>query len=114
MLQIDALVTNKPIPLVPEFVGLAAIHARFGSQKIGDCMFLSLMAMARGGKEHLELAEYLWTIARGGSAGPAPELQTVELCSVAEEVRCLAEPSVGGIRMVSTVAQPSTEDNSGS
>ena len=54
VLQIDALVGGGPIPVTPELVGLAAIHARFATRKLGDCMLLSLIALAKGGEEFSE------------------------------------------------------------
>jgi hypothetical protein len=103
MLQIDALVAGKPMPVALELAGFAAIHARFTERKLGDCMLLSLLALANRGGEYAKLAEYLWTISRGGPAGPAPELQHAELARTAEEARCLAEPEVGGIGILLAV-----------
>jgi hypothetical protein len=100
LLQVEALAARGPIPIAPEVAGHAAIRARFSDGKIGDCMLLSLFALARAGEESAMVAEYLWSISRGGPAGPAPLVQELELARTVEEVRCLAEPEVGGIRML--------------
>lgn len=105
LLQVNALVAGAPIPIVPELVGLAAIHARFASRKPGDCMLLSLFVMCEVGGESATLAEYLLNVSCGGPAGPAPDLQDTALAETAEEVRCLAEPEVGGIGMLFTLAK---------
>jgi hypothetical protein len=54
------------------------------------------------------LANYLWSIANGGPAGPAPVLTDPQMAATAEEVRCLAEPQVGGIRLLMKQATPQT------
>jgi hypothetical protein len=72
---------------------------------MGDCIMFSLHAMARARPEAKTLADYLWNIAHGGPAGPAPILKDPQLAAVAEEVRCLADKEVGGIRMMMTQAK---------
>lgn len=98
--QIEAVSNGKAIPLDPSLVGLAAIRTRHGGGPIGDCIMFSLHAMARGNAEMKTLANYLWSIANGGPAGPAPVLTEPHLAATAEEVRCLSERQVGGIRMM--------------
>ena len=104
--QIEARSKGGPIPLDPSLVGFAAIRTRHGGGPIGDCMMFSLQSMARADAETQMLANYLWSIANGGPAGPAPVLKNPSLAATAEEVRCLAEPQVGGIRMMMRPAKP--------
>jgi hypothetical protein len=108
--QIEAVSNGKAIPLDPSLVGLAAIRMRHGGGKMGDCIMFSLHAMARGDTETKMLANYLWSIANRGPAGPAPILTKPWLAATAEEVRCLAETQVGGIRMMMRRAKPGTEE----
>ena len=44
-------------------------------------------------------------IANRSPAGPAPTLKNRQLAEVAEEVRCLADKEVGGIRLMMTEAK---------
>ena len=67
---------------------------------MGDCIRFSLHAMVGAGSEWELLANYLWSIANGGPAIPAPTLTAGELAATVEEVRCLADPQVGGIRVL--------------
>ncbi len=102
LLQVQALASRKTVPIAPELLGLAAIHARFSSRKLGDCSLLSLMLLGKSRGEGGIVAEYLWNVARGEAAGPAPKVADPELACVVEEVRTLAMPEVGGIRMLFT------------
>jgi hypothetical protein len=111
LLQIQALAAGRPVPVAPELVGLAAIHARFAERRLGDCSLLSLMLLANGGEESKTLADYLWNVARGAPAGPAPQLTDPELARTAEEVRILAMPEVGGIRMMFTRTNSPASDS---
>jgi hypothetical protein len=67
---------------------------------MGDCIMLSLHTMAKAHSEAKTLADYLWSIANGGPAGPAPLLTDPQMAATAEEVRCLADKEVGGIRLM--------------
>lgn len=107
--QIGAVSNGKAIPLDPSLVGLAAIRRRHGGEPMGDCIMFSLQAMASGNAEMKILANYLWSIANGGPAGPAPVLTEPHLAATADEVRCLAEPQVGGIRMMMKQATPQAD-----
>jgi hypothetical protein len=98
--QIEAVSKGRPVPLDPSLVGFAAVRTRHGGGPMGDCIMFSLQAMARGSAETKLLADYLWSIANGGPAGPAPLLTESSLAATAEEVRNLAEPQVGGMRML--------------
>lgn len=109
LLQVQALASRKPVPLSPELLGLAAIHARFSSRKLGDCSLLSLMLLHKGGGEGQIVAEYLWSVARGEAAGPAPKVTDPELARMVEEVRTLAMPEVGGFRMLFSKAGSASE-----
>jgi hypothetical protein len=100
LVQIEAVANGKAIPIDPSLVGLAAIRTRHGGGPMGDCIMFSLHVMARGNAESKTLANYLWLIANGGPAGPAPVLGDPQMAATAEEVRCLAEPQVGGVRLV--------------
>src|SRR5205807_4580059 len=111
--KIEAVSNGKAIPLAPSPVGLAAIRTRHGGEPMGDCIMFSLHAMARGNAEMKTLANYLWSIANGGPAGPAPLLREPWLATTAEEVRCLAEPQVGGIRMMMRPAKPRAQPSAG-
>jgi hypothetical protein len=103
--QIKAVSQGRPIPLDPSLVGFAAIRTRHGGGPMGDCIMFSLQTMARGSAETKTLANYLWSVANGAPAGPAPLLQEPWLAAIAEEVRCLAEPQVGGIRLMMRPAE---------
>lgn len=109
LLQIEAVAKDAPIPLDPSLVGFAAIRSRHGGGPMGDCILLSLRALAAAGKEERSLAEYLWTVANRGPAGPAPALSDQQLAATAEEVRCLADPEVGGFRLMMSPATESIE-----
>jgi hypothetical protein len=111
--QINAVSRGRPIPLDPSLVGFAAIRTRHGGGPIGDCIMFSLQAMAAGSAETKTLANYLWSVANGGPAGSAPLLQEPWLAATAEEVRCLAEPQVGGIRMMMRPAKPRAQPSAG-
>jgi len=106
LVQIEAVTKGEAIPLDPSLVGLAAIRTRHGGGEMGDCILFSLHAMARARSEAKVLANYLWSIANGGPSGPAPLLTEPQLAATAEEVRCLADKEVGGIRMMMTQAAP--------
>lgn len=113
--QIHAVARDEPIPIAPSLVGLAAIRSRHGGGPMGDCIRFSLHALARSTKEAEELANYLWRLANGGPAGPAPLLTDPQLAETAEEARCLADKEVGGIRLMMTQARretPGAETNS--
>ena len=105
LIQIEAVAKGEPTPIDPSLVGLASIRARHSGGAMGDCIMFSLHAMARARPEAKTLADYLWNIAHGGPAGPAPILKDPQLAAVAEEVRCLADKEVGGIRMMMTQAK---------
>jgi hypothetical protein len=105
LVQIEAVAKGAGIPLDPSLVGLAAIRSRHGGGPMGDCILFSLHAMARATAEAEVLANYLWRIANGGPAGPAPLLTEPQLAETAEEVRCLADKEVGGIRLMMTQAK---------
>src|ERR1700688_2687524 len=107
--QLDALAQDKPIPLDPSLVGLAAIRSRHGGGAMGDCIMFSLGALARAGPEYAALAEYLWGVANGGPAGPAPFMTNPRAAETAEEVRCLADPEVGGMRLMMAPAGQAAE-----
>jgi hypothetical protein len=107
--QIDAVAKGEPTPIDASLVGLAAIRTRHGGGAMGDCIMFSLHAMARARLEPRTLADYLWSVAHGGPAGPAPILKDPQLAAVAEEVRCLADKEVGGIRMMMTQAKKSPQ-----
>jgi hypothetical protein len=100
LIQIEAVAKGEPIPIDPSLVGLASIRARHSGGAMGDCILFSLHAMACARPEAKTLADYLWSIAHGGPAGPAPILGDPQLAAIAEEVRCLADKEVGGIRMM--------------
>lgn len=100
IVQIQAVAKGEPIPLDPSLVGLAAIRTRHGGGAMGDCIVFSLHAMAMAHSEAKMLANYLWSIANGGPAGPAPLLMDTQMAATAEEVRCLADKEVGGIRLL--------------
>ncbi|MHB0970956.1 MAG: hypothetical protein ACYC7A_19900 [Thermoanaerobaculia bacterium] len=104
--QMDAIVYKRPIPVAPSLVGLAAIRSRHGGGEMGDCISMSLPLMARANAESRALAEYLWRVAHRRSATPVPNLTDAELRATAEEVRCLADPHAGGIRMMMSPARP--------
>lgn len=106
LVQIEAVAKGEPIPLDPSLVGLAAIRTRHGGGDMGDCILFSLHAMAMASPEAKTLANYLWNIANGGPAGPAPSLTEPQMAATAEEVRCLADKEVGGIRLMMTQAAP--------
>jgi len=113
--QIHAVARGEPIPLAPSLVGLAAIRTRHGGGPMGDCIRFSLHALARSTEEAEELANFLWSVANGGPAGPAPLLTDPQLAETAEEVRCLADKEVGGIRLMMTQTRheaPEAESNS--
>jgi hypothetical protein len=105
LVQLDAVAEGKPIPLDPSLVGLAAIRMRHGGGPMGDCILFSLCAMSKAHEESRILADYLWKIANRSPAGPAPTLKNRQLAEVAEEVRCLADKEVGGIRLMMTEAK---------
>jgi hypothetical protein len=107
--MIEAVAEGRPIPLDPSLVGLAAIRARHGGGPMGDCIMYSLQTMARAGPEAKTLANYLWSIAHRGPAGPAPVLKEPQLAAIAEEIRCLADTEVGGIRMMFAQAKQSLQ-----
>jgi hypothetical protein len=107
LMQIEAVLAGHPVPLDPSLVGLAAIRSRHGGGAIGDCMMFSLLALAGANEEARILAEYLWTVANRGPAGPAPVLTEPQMAATAEEVRCLADREVGGMRLLMTRARPS-------
>lgn len=100
LVQIEAVAKGEPIPLDPSLVGLAAIRTRHGGGAMGDCIMFSLHAMAMAHPEAKTLANYLWSIANSGPAGPAPLLTEPQMAATAEEVRCLADKEVGGIRLM--------------
>ncbi|PHQ95290.1 MAG: hypothetical protein COB40_10705 [Marinosulfonomonas sp.] len=106
LLQLHAFVDHKPIPLSPELLGLAVIHARFSSRKLGDCSLLSLTLLARAGQEFAAVAEYLLNVSKGQAASPAPQVTDPELARTVAEVRTLSMPQVGGIRMMLKKADP--------
>jgi len=108
--QMDAIVYKRPIPIAPPLVGWAAIRSRHGGGEMGDCISMSLPLMARAKAETRALAEYLWRVAHGRSATPVPNLTDPELRATAEEVRCLADPHVGGIRMMMSPARAPQTD----
>jgi hypothetical protein len=87
--QIEAVAKGEPVPLDLSLVGLAAIRTRHGGGAMGDCIMYSLQVMARARAEAKMLANYLWSIAHGGPAGPAPMLKDPQLAATAEEARCL-------------------------
>jgi len=91
LVQIEAAAKGKPIPLDPSLVGLAAIRTRHGGGAMGDCIMYSLQIMARSNTEATTLANYLWSIAHRGPAGPAPVLKEPQVAATAGEVRCLAD-----------------------
>jgi hypothetical protein len=103
--QMEAIVYKRPIPVAPSLVGLAAIRSRHGGGEMGDCISMSLPLMARANAESRALAEYLWRVAHGRSATPVPNLTDAELRATAEEVRCLADPQAGGMRMMMSPAR---------
>jgi len=103
--QLDALAKSEPIPLDPSLVGLAAIRSRYGGGAMGDCIMFSLRALGLAGPEYAALMKYLWSIARGGPAGPAPSMTNPHAAETAEEVRCLADPEVGGMRLIMAPAR---------
>ena len=107
LIQTEAIANGEPIPIDPSLVGLASIRARHSGGAMGDCIMFSLHAMARARPEAKALADYLWSVAHGGPAGPAPILKDPQLAAVAEEVRCLADKEVGGIRMMMMQAKKS-------
>jgi hypothetical protein len=107
--QIEAIVNGGPLPIAPSLVGLAAIRSRHGGGEMGDCIRVSLYGMARANAECRALAEYLWRVAHGRSATPVPNLTDAELRATAEEVRCLADPHVGGIRMMMSPLRPGAD-----
>jgi len=109
--QIEAVAKRQVIPLAPSVVGLAAIRTRHGGGPMGDCILFSLRAMASGDTEAEMLANYLWSIANGGPAGPAPALTDPHLAETAEEVRCLADKEVGGIRLLMTKTAPQENES---
>jgi hypothetical protein len=100
LVQIEALVRGEHVPLDPSLVGLAAIRTRYGGGAMGDCIMYSLNMMANATPEARALANYLWSVANGGPSGPAPQLTDTYLATTAEEVRCLADREVGGIRLL--------------
>jgi hypothetical protein len=102
LIQIEAVANGDPAPLDPFWVGLAAIRSRHGGGAMGDCIMFSLrtMAMAKANPEAKVFAEYLWSVANGGPAGPAPQLTEPLMAAAAEEVRCLADKEVGGISLM--------------
>ena len=61
--------------------------------------------MSKAHEESGILGDYLWRIANRAPAGPAPTLKNPQLAEVAEEVRCLADKEVGGIRLMMTEAK---------
>lgn len=99
----------KTVPIAPSLVGLAAIRSRHGGGEMGDCIRMSLYVMARANPEHRSLADYLWKIAHGGLATPMPSLTEPDLVAMAEEVRCLANPQIGGMRMLMSPMHASKE-----
>jgi hypothetical protein len=103
--QLDALANNRPIPIDPFPVGMAAIRSRHGGGSMGDCVLFSLHAMARADVEARRLAGYFWRIANGGPAGPVPPLTSAPMVAIADEVRCLADKEVGGIRLLMKQAE---------
>ena len=109
LFQIEAVAKGEPIPLDPSPVGLAAVRTRHGGEAMGDCIMFSLRAMAMAHPEAKTLADYLWSIANCGPAGPAPLLTEPHMAATAEEVRCLADKEVGGIRLLMTQAGPSAQ-----
>ena len=106
--QLDAVVADKPIPLDPEIVGLAAIRARHSGGPMGDCILVSVRVMLGGQQATHRLAKYFLDVATGGPAAPAPIFEQPQLRSAAEEVRCLADRAVGGIRMLMSPAEDRT------
>ncbi len=110
LLQVQALASGETVPIAPEMLGLAAIHARFSTRKFGDCSLLSLMLLGRIRGEGRTVAEYLWDVARGEAAAPVPKVTEQEFARIVEEVRTLAMPQVGGIRMLFTKAGPRNQD----
>ncbi len=112
LVQIEAVAKGEPIPLDPSLVGLAAVRTRHGGGAMGDCIVYSLQVMARARTEAKTLANYLWSIANRGPAGPAPVLKDPQLAATAEEVRCLADKEVGGIRMMFAQAKHSPQHDS--
>jgi len=98
--QLDAIANNDPIPLDPSLAGLAAIRSRHGGGEMGDCIRMSLHILAGGNAECRALVDYLRNVAQGRSPTPIPTLTDSELLTTAEEVRCLADPLVGGIQMM--------------
>ena len=109
LLQLHALADRKPIPVAPELLGLAVIHARFSSRKVGDCSLFSLMLLAMAGQESAAVAEYLLNVSKGKAASPAPQVKDPELARTVAEVRTLSMPQVGGIRMMFKKADPETK-----
>ena len=75
---------------------------------MGDCIMFSLRALAMAGPEYAALMKYLWSIANGGPAGPAPSMRNPHAAATAEEVRCLADPEVGGMRLMMAPAGQGT------
>ena len=104
--QLVAVTADEAVPLNPSSVGLAAIGSRHSGSEIGDCMYMSLHLMARASGEYRALADYLWRVAHRRSATPMPKLTDPELRATAEEVRCLADPQIGGMRMMMVSARP--------
>ncbi|HVT15204.1 MAG TPA: hypothetical protein VHQ90_03350 [Thermoanaerobaculia bacterium] len=111
--QIDACAKGKPIPLDLSLVGLAAIRSRHGGGAMGDCIMFSLRAISNAGADNVRLAKYLWNIANRGPAGPAPLMTSPLAAATAEEVRCLADKEVGGMRLMMAPATPERNRGAG-
>jgi hypothetical protein len=81
LVQIEAIANGEATPLDPSLVGLAAIRTRHGGGAMGDCIMFSLRAMAMAHSEAKTLANYLWSIANRGPAGPAPLLTEPQMAA---------------------------------
>ncbi len=108
LIQLQAAIDGASIPLDPSLVGLAAIRSRHGGGDMGDCILFSLRAMMMANEDSRTLANYLWRVAKGGPAIPVPSLTEPHMKETVEEVRCLADRQVGGIRMMMSPAGSSS------
>ena len=111
LLQLRSAINGSPLPLSPQLVGWGVIRFRHEGCKLGDFTRFSLQSLLSGNNDMKTFGQYCCRLAEGGSAGPIPELTNPELVTAAKEMRCLADPQVGGFRVllspaIQTEAEP--------
>lgn len=98
--QVSSVVNGMPLPISPQLAGWSTIRLRHEGGKLGDFTRCTLQAMLVGDEEMRAFAEYCCKVANGDPPAPVPNFSQHDLAAAAKEVRNLADPQIGGFRLL--------------